>query len=51
MSTADRTTAVPIVTFNYRTLDQEKTGNLDEYQVSNSVFNYWRMQLSARISF
>ena len=51
MSTADRTTAVPIVTFNYRTLDQQKTGTLDEYQLGNFVSNYWRMQLSARVSF
>jgi outer membrane receptor for ferrienterochelin and colicin len=51
MSTADRATAVPIVQFNYRTLDPKKTGELEEYQVGNFVSNYYRMQLSARVSF
>jgi hypothetical protein len=51
MSSTDRTTAVPIVQFNYRTLDPKKTGTLEEYQVGNFVSNYYRMQLSARVSF
>ncbi len=51
MSTTDPKTAVPIVQFNYRTLDPKKTGTLEEYQVGNFVSNYWRMQLSARVSF
>jgi hypothetical protein len=50
-STADPATAVPTVTFNYRTLDPKKTGKIDPYQVGNFVSNYWRMQLSARVSF
>jgi hypothetical protein len=51
MSTNDPATAVPTVTFNYRTLDPQKTGKIDAYQVGNFVSNYWRMQLSARVSF
>ncbi|MEO8193374.1 MAG: TonB-dependent receptor [Gemmatimonadales bacterium] len=51
MSATDPAVAVPTVTFNYRTLDQTKTGTLREYQVGNFVSNYWRMQLSARVSF
>jgi hypothetical protein len=51
MSSTDPKTAVPTVTFNYRTLDPNKTGTLEEYQVGNFVSNYWRMQLSARVSF
>jgi len=51
MSSTDPKTAVPTVTFNYRTLDPNKTGTIDEYQVGNFVSNYWRMQLSARVSF
>jgi hypothetical protein len=50
-SSTDPATAVPTVTFNYRTLDPKKTGKLDPYQVGNFVSNYWRMQLSARVSF
>ena len=51
MSSTDPKAAVPTVTFNYRTLDPNKTGTLEEYQVGNFVSNYWRMQLSARVSF
>jgi hypothetical protein len=51
MSSTDPATAVPTVTFNYRTLDPNKTGKIDPYQVGNFVSNYWRMQLSARVSF
>ena len=50
-STADVTTAVPTVNFNYRTFDQAKTGKIIPYQVGNFTGNYWRMQLSARVSF
>jgi hypothetical protein len=50
-SSQDPATAVPTVTFNYRTLDPKKTGTLDPYQVGNFVSNYWRIQLSARVSF
>ena len=50
-SSTDPKTAVPTVTFNYRTLDPKKTGKIDPYQVGNFVSNYWRMQLSARVSF
>jgi outer membrane receptor for ferrienterochelin and colicin len=50
-SSTDPKTAVPSVTFNYRTLDPNKTGKLDPYRVGNFVSNYWRMQLSARVSF
>jgi hypothetical protein len=50
-STNDPATAVQTFTFNYRTLDPDKTGKLDPYRVGNFVSNYWRMQLSARVSF
>ena len=50
-SSADPAAAVPTVNFNYRVFDPDKDGNLEEYQVGNFVGNYWRMQLSARISF
>jgi outer membrane receptor for ferrienterochelin and colicin len=50
-SSVDPATAVPTVTFNYRTLDPDKTGTLDPYRIGNFVANYWRMQLSARVSF
>ncbi len=50
-SSTDPATAVPTVTFNYRTLDPDKTGTLSPYRVGNFVSNYWRMQLSARVSF
>jgi outer membrane receptor for ferrienterochelin and colicin len=50
-SSADATTAVPVVQFNYRPLDPNKTGTMEPYQVGNFVSNYWRMQLSARVSF
>ena len=50
-TSADPATAVPTFTFNYRTLDPDKTGKLDPYRVGNFVSNYWRMQLSARVSF
>jgi hypothetical protein len=44
-------TAVPTVQLNYRTLDPTKTGTIRPYQVGNFTGNYWRMQLSARVSF
>ena len=50
-TSTDPAVAVPTVTFNYRTLDPKKTGTIDPYQVGNFVSNYWRMQLSARVSF
>jgi hypothetical protein len=50
-SSADFATAVPVVQFNYRPLDPNKTGTIEPYQVGNFVSNYWRMQLSARVSF
>jgi outer membrane receptor protein involved in Fe transport len=50
-STTVPTTAVPTVTFNYRTLDPNKTGTLEPYQVAPFVSNYYRWQLSARVSF
>ena len=50
-TSTDPATAVPTVTFNYRTLDPDKTGEIDPYRVGNFVANYYRMQLSARISF
>jgi hypothetical protein len=50
-TSTDPATAVPTVTFNYRTLDPDKTGEIDPYRVGNFVSNYYRMQLSARISF
>ena len=50
-SSADPSVAVPTVNFNYRTFDPDKDGALEEYRVGNFVSNYWRMQLSARISF
>jgi outer membrane receptor protein involved in Fe transport len=50
-STSDPATAVQTFTFNYRTLDPTKTGTIKPYQVGNFVSNYYRMQLSARVSF
>jgi hypothetical protein len=50
-TTTDPTTAVPTVTFNYRTIDPNKTGTVEPYQVGNFVSNYYRWQLSARVSF
>jgi hypothetical protein len=50
-STSDPATAVQTFTFNYRTLDPTKSGTITPYQVGNFVANYWRMQLSARVSF
>jgi hypothetical protein len=51
MSSTNPQTAVPIVQFNYRSLEEERGGPLSEYLVGNFVSNYWRMQLSARVSF
>jgi outer membrane receptor protein involved in Fe transport len=51
MSSVDPAAAVPTVTFNYRTLDPGKTGKIDPYRAGDFVSNYWRMQLSARVSF
>lgn len=50
-SSADPAAAVPTVNFNYRLFDPAKSGDIAEYQVGNIVGNYWRMQLSARVSF
>lgn len=50
-SSTDLATAVPTVQFNYRPLDPDRTGKIDAYRVGNFVSNYWRMQLSARVSF
>jgi len=50
-STTDPTTAVPTVNFNYRTFDPAKAGVIEPYQVGNFTSNYWRMQLSARVTF
>ena len=50
-SSADATTAVPIVTYNFLTLDPTNSGTPQPYQVGNFTTNYWRMQLSARVSF
>jgi hypothetical protein len=51
MTTTDRATAVPFVQFNYRTADPDKDGNLEPYRVTDFTGNFWRMQLSARVSF
>ncbi len=50
-STNNPADAVPTVNFNYRVFDRQKTGTLETYQVGNFAGNYWRMQLSARVSF
>ncbi len=50
-TTAVPATAVPTVQLNYRTLDPGKTGTINPYRIGNFVSNYWRMQLSARVSF
>ncbi len=50
-SSADAATAVSTVTFNYRTIDPDKDGKVEPYLLGNFVSNYWRMQLSARVSF
>ncbi|MBC8090059.1 MAG: TonB-dependent receptor [Phycisphaerae bacterium] len=50
-STTNPATAVPTVNFNYRTFDPAKAGTITPYQVGNFTANYWRMQLSARLSF
>ena len=50
-SSADATTAVPTVTYNFRTIDPTKSGTPHPYQVGSFTSNYWRMQLAARVSF
>jgi outer membrane receptor for ferrienterochelin and colicin len=50
-SSADAKTAVPVVQYNFLTLDPTRSGTPDPYQVGNFTSNYWRMQLSARYSF
>ncbi|MEO8580942.1 MAG: hypothetical protein ABI469_11885, partial [Gemmatimonadales bacterium] len=52
-SSADAATAVPVVTFNYTTLDPANTQGLQPqpYQVGAFTSNYWRWQISARYSF
>jgi len=50
MSSTNPATAVPIVTYNIRTLN--RTGSfLQEYQAGDFASNYWRTQLSFRYSF
>ena len=51
MSSTNPATAVPTVQFNYRLMDPDKDGKLEPYRVGDFVSNYWRMQLSARVSF
>jgi hypothetical protein len=51
MSSTDPATAVPIVTYNIRTLDPQGTGIPQEYQAGDFASNYWRTQLSFRYSF
>jgi outer membrane receptor protein involved in Fe transport len=53
MSSTDPTTAVPTVQYNYTVLDPAKTDGLhpDQYQVGNFTTNYWRWQISGRVSF
>jgi hypothetical protein len=51
MSGTDPKTAVPIVQFNYRVLDPTKSGTIEPNQIANTGGNYWRAQLSARVSF
>jgi hypothetical protein len=50
-SSADATTAVPVVTYNFLTLDPAKSGVPQPYQVGAFTTNYWRWQISARYSF
>ena len=50
-SSVDPTVGVPTVQFNYRPLDPTKSGTIEAYQLGNFVGNYWRAQLSARVSF
>jgi hypothetical protein len=50
-SSADATTAVPIVTYNPLTLDPNSTGTPTPYQVGQFTSNFWRAQLSLRYSF
>jgi len=50
-SSTDRFTAVPIVSYNIKTLDPNGTGTPVEYQAGNFASNYWRSQLSFRYSF
>ncbi|HEY6088153.1 MAG TPA: carboxypeptidase regulatory-like domain-containing protein [Gemmatimonadaceae bacterium] len=51
MTTTNPATAVPIVTYNIRTLDPQNSGIIQEYQPGDFASNYWRMQLSFRYSF
>lgn len=50
MSSTDPATAVPIVTYNIRTLNPTG-GFIQEYQPGDFASNYWRTQLSFRYSF
>ncbi len=50
-SSADATTAVPTVQFNYTTFDPTNSGTLQPTQAGNFASNFWRMQLAARYSF
>jgi hypothetical protein len=49
-SSADARTAVPIVTYNPFTFETSGT-TPNEYQAGNFAGNFWRMQLSLRLSF
>ncbi len=53
MSSADPATAVPTVQYNYTVLDPANTNGLtpQPYQVGNFTSNYWRWQISGRVSF
>jgi hypothetical protein len=53
MSSIDPATAVPTVQYNYTVLDPAKSDGLNpqQYQVGNFTSNYWRWQLSGRVSF
>ena len=51
MSSTSPATAVPIVTYNIRTLDPDGSGVPQEYRAGDFASNYWRTQLSFRYSF
>lgn len=52
-SSIDPTVAVPTVQYNYTVLDPANTQGLQpqQYQVGSFTTNYWRWQLSGRVSF
>jgi hypothetical protein len=53
MSSTDPANAVPIVQYNYTLLDPDNTQGLQPkpYQVGNFTGNFWRWQISGRVSF